>query len=120
MYAYNLKNYYQHFDKSQIKIIFLDQLQKDLHGTLRTLFEFLGVQPDFQVPNTEQKNTYKKSKIKFLDPILGKNKKLSKLLSRIMPKSFKKTILDKMYVEGSKKKLMPEERILRGSILKMK
>ena len=111
MYAYNLKNYYQHFDKSQIKIIFLDQLQKDLHGTLRTLFEFLGVQPDFQVPNTEQKNTYKKSKIKFLDPILGKNKKLSKLLSRIMPKSFKKTIRDKMYVEGSKKKLMPEERI---------
>ena len=71
-------------------------------------------------PTPSKKNTYKKSKIKFLDPILGKNKKLSKLLSRIMPKSFKKTILDKMYVEGSKKKLMPEERILRGSILKMK
>lgn len=110
MYAYNLKNYYKHFDKSQIKIIFLDQLQKNLHGTLKELFIFLGVEPSFQVPNTEQKNTYKKSKIKFLDPILGKNKKLSKLFSRIMPKSFKKTILDKMYVEGSKKKLMPEER----------
>lgn len=110
MYAYNLNNYFKHFDRSQIKVIFLDQLQKDLHGTLKELFVFLGVDPGFQVPNTEQKNTYKKSKIKFLDPILGKNKKLSKLLSRIMPKAFKKKILDTMYVEGSKKKLTPEER----------
>ena len=59
MPAYNLKNYYQHFDKSQIKIIFPRPTAKDLHGTLRTLFEFLGVQPDFRCP-TPSKRTLTK------------------------------------------------------------
>lgn len=110
MYAYNLKKYYAQFPPSQIKVIFLDSLKKDLHGTLKGVFSFLGVDDSYTIQNTEEKNTYKKSKLKFLDPILGKNKKLSKLLSKLMPKSFKKKILDTMYVEGSKNNITPEDR----------
>ncbi len=111
LYANNLKHYLNHFPLSQIKVIFLDDLQKDLHGTMKEVFTFLGVDSTYRIQNTEQKNTYKKSKIKFLEPILGKNKKFSKMLAGIMPKSIKKKILDTMYVEGSKKKLTPEDRM---------
>src|SRR5215831_16188521 len=89
MYAFNLKNYYQCFHPSRIKVIFLDGLKKDLHGTMKEIFTFLSVDPEYKIQNTEQKNTYKKSKIKLLEPVLGKNKKLSKMLSGMMPKSFK-------------------------------
>lgn len=118
LYATNLRSYLQHFPQSQIKVVFMDSLQKDLHGTLKEIFTFLGVDPSFQIQNTEQKNTYKKSKFKFLDPILGKNKPLSKLLSGLMPKSLKKKVMDTMYVEGSKKKLTPEDRTFAYGILK--
>ena len=118
LYATNLRHYLKHFPQSQIKVVFLDNLQKDLHGTLKEVFTFLGVDSSFQVQNTEQKNTYKKSKFKFLEPILGKNKPLSKILSGVMPKSMKKKILDTMYVEGSKKKLTPEDRKFAYGILK--
>jgi hypothetical protein len=118
MYAYNLKSYYGQFDPSQIKIIFLDSLKKDLHGTLKEIFTFLNVDHTYHIQNTEQKNTYKKSKIKFLEPVLGKNKKFSKMLSNVMPKSFKKKILDTMYVEGSKDRITPEDRKFAFEIFK--
>lgn len=118
LYAYNLKNYYSSFATSQIKIIFLDALKHNLHGTLKEIYSFLGVDENFIITNTEQKNTYKKSKIKFLDPILGKNKKFSKILSNIMPKSFKKKIMEKMYVEGSKSTLSAEDRKFAYQIFK--
>jgi hypothetical protein len=118
LYATNLRHYMNHFPLSQIKIIFLDDIKKDLNGTLKDLFTFLGVDNTFQIQNTEQKNTYKKSKIKFLDPILGKNKKLSKVLANAMPKSLRKRILKTMYVEGSKDRITPEDRKFAYEILK--
>lgn len=110
MYSYNLKAYLKYFPKEQIKVIFLEDLQKNLRGTMKEVFAFLGVDPEFVIPNIEKKNTYKKSKIKFLDPILGKNKKLSKVVANMMPNALKKKILDTMYVEGSKKKITPEDK----------
>jgi len=118
LYATNLRHYLKYFPLTQIKVIFLDNLQKDLHGTLKEVYTFLGVDPNYIIEKTEQKNTYKKSKIKILEPILGKNKPLSKMLAGIMPKGVKKKILDTMYVEGSKKKLTPEDRKFAYEILK--
>jgi len=110
LYAYNLKHYLKYFPLSQIKIIFLEDLQKDLHGTLKDLFIFLGVDPAYRIEHTEQKNTYKKSKIKFLEPFIGKHSPLVKMLRKIMPGSFKKKVLNTMYEQGSKKKLTPADR----------
>jgi len=110
LYANNLKHYLKHFPLSQIKIIFLDDLVKDLHGTLKTVFTFLGVDPEYKIEHTEPKNTYKKSKIKFLEPLIGRHSKLVKMLRSIMPKKFKKKVLDTMYEQGSKAKLTPADR----------
>lgn len=110
LYANNLKHYLRHFPKEQVKVILMDALQKDLQGTMKELFSFLGVDENFAVQNTEQKNSYKKPKLKILQPILGKNKKFSKMIAGIMPKFIRKKILNTMYVEGSKKKLTAEDR----------
>ncbi len=110
LYANNLKHYLKYFPLSQIKIIFLDDLQKDLHGTLKQVFTFLGVDTNYQIQHTEQKNTYKKSKIKFLEPVIGRHSPLVKMLRKIMPGSFKKKVLNTMYEQGSKKKLTPDDR----------
>jgi hypothetical protein len=42
-YAYHLKNYLKHFDQSQIKIIFFEDLIKDRVGVLKSVYDFLGV-----------------------------------------------------------------------------
>lgn len=117
-YASNIRHFLEHFPMQQIKVVYMENLIKDLQGTLQEIYRFLGVDDTYVIEKTEQKNTYKKSKIKFLEPILGKNKPLSKLLAGIMPKGVKKKILDTMYVEGSKKKLTPEDRKFTYEILK--
>ena len=114
LYAFNLKHYYNFFDPSQVKIIFLDSLKKDFHGTMKSIFSFLGVDDNFIVQNTEQQNTSKTGKVKSLGPILRKVKKLSRSFSGLLPKSMKKKMLDTMFTkssaEGSKAKLTPEDR----------
>lgn len=110
MYSHNLKAYLKYFPIEQIKVIFMEDIQNDLRMTMKEVFAFLGVDPEFVIPNIEKKNTYKKSKIKFLDPIIGKNKKLSKAVSKMIPDTFKQKILNKMYIEGSKQKMTPEDK----------
>ncbi len=110
LYAFNLKKYYQHFSPSQIKIIYFNDLIKDLHGTLKEIYVFLGVDNTYKVENIEQKNTHKKSKVGFLEPIVGKNKPIAKYMARLLPKPFKKALINTMYVQGTKTTLSPEDR----------
>ena len=72
MYATNLKNYYQYFNPAQIKIIFLESLSKDLSGTMRSIFSFLGVDENFVVEKTEQQHTFRQGKIKSSGSFLRK------------------------------------------------
>ena len=45
MYAQHLKQYYKHFDKDQIKIIYFEDFIKDSTKVLNSVHEFLGVAP---------------------------------------------------------------------------
>jgi hypothetical protein len=114
LYAFNLKYYYNYFDPSQVKIIFLDSLKKDFDATMRSIFSFLGVDENYIVQNTEQQNTSKTGKVKSLGPMLRKVKKISRAFSGLLPKSFKKKMFDTMFMkssaEGSKAKLTIEDR----------
>lgn len=51
-----LKLYYKRFDPSQIKVIFIEDLKTDFDGTMRSLFNFLGVNENFIIPNKEVVN----------------------------------------------------------------
>jgi hypothetical protein len=57
-YAQILKLYYRYFKPEQIKIIRFEDIYKNLDPTLSDIFSFLGVDPNFVVPNKESVNFY--------------------------------------------------------------
>ena len=63
-YAEQLSLYRQHFSDDQIRVISLDDLRDDPAGTMRSTFEFLGVQPDVSVDATLRHNT-RSEKVEF-------------------------------------------------------
>lgn len=57
-YAEMLKLYYRYFKPEQIKTILFEDLYKKTDETLADIFKFLGVDPNFKVPNKESVNFY--------------------------------------------------------------
>lgn len=122
MYATNLKNYYKYFEPSQIKIVFLEELSKDLHGTLKSIFNFLGVDENYVIEKTEQQHTARQQKIKTSGGFMRKLKRALKPFTKMMGEGAKKKINDAMYkksaAEGSKAKLTTEDRKFAYDIFK--
>lgn len=87
-YAEMIKLYTKYFKPEQIKIIFFDEMRKDLDGKLSELFQFVGVNPDFVVPNKESVNFYYDRKFtKIIMSVLGQ--KLGRSLINAVPKNIK-------------------------------
>lgn len=55
-YAEQLKRYLQYFSKEQILLLASEDLFRDTHQTLRSAFEFLGVDADFHVPDVRPRS----------------------------------------------------------------
>ncbi len=47
MYSEHLKDYFEHFDKDQVKIVFFEDFKNDLEGVLNSIYKFLEVKPIF-------------------------------------------------------------------------
>jgi hypothetical protein len=122
LYAFNLQHYYSLFDRSQVKIIFLDSLKNDFAATMRSVFSFLGVDENYVIENAEQHNTYKTGKVKSLGRIKRKGKRFTKIVSAIVPETVRNKILNRMFTkssaEGSKAKLTTEDRKFAYEIFK--
>lgn len=58
MYAQTIKNWQKRFKPEQIKVLFMEDLKHDFDGTMKTLFEHIGVSSDFIIPNKEVANFY--------------------------------------------------------------
>ena len=54
MYAMQYERFLEHFPKEQILVMQQSELRDKRLETLRTMFEFIGVDPDFQHPRFEQ------------------------------------------------------------------
>lgn len=61
-YIEHIKQWYDVFPKEQIQILTLEELENDLPGTLKKVFEFLNV-PDFKIKDIEKKNVRKYDKM---------------------------------------------------------
>jgi hypothetical protein len=53
-YALQLEQYLEHFEADQILVVTTDELRDDRAGTMRTVFEFVGVDPTFSSPQFEK------------------------------------------------------------------
>lgn len=72
MYAAMLESYQKRFPENQIKIIFSEDLIQAPDDTMKGLFQFLGVEESFIIPNKEVVNFhYSRSVNKFANKIFG-------------------------------------------------
>ena len=55
MYAAQMEHVYSHFDQEHVKVFLYDDLQRDPREFLSKLFAFLGVNPAFQPPSTNER-----------------------------------------------------------------
>jgi hypothetical protein len=100
MYAEQMDFYLKYFKPEQIHYLFMDDLKKDLKPTLRNIFSFLNVDPNFSDIKSEEVNRHKKVRLKFLFNLFGKDKvknvknilpaPLASLLKPILRKEVKK------------------------------
>ncbi len=58
MYAQTIKNWQIRFSPDQIKVVFMEDLKNDFDATMKSLFEHIGVNSDFVIPNKEVANFY--------------------------------------------------------------
>lgn len=54
-YATHLARWLEHFDRSQLHVVDYDDIKSNPGGVLRGVFEFVGVDPSFRAPRTEER-----------------------------------------------------------------
>lgn len=91
-YGRILEKYLQYFPKEQIKIVFFEEFQKNTTDIMKQIFEFLGVQSDFNSELfSKRQNVGGEVKSKLLLKLqnwLKSNKKTKKALLTIFPPNF--------------------------------
>ncbi len=61
-YAEQLEAYYQYFSKDQLLILNTKQLREDVHGTLKKIYDFVGVDPDVVIDDVKPRHVSKAKK----------------------------------------------------------
>src|SRR5690606_10023455 len=113
-YSHQLEAYRKHFPSTQIHVMFMEDLKDNLAETMQSLFEFLGVDPDFQLKSTEVRNPFQKNKLKGLTNVFGK-KRLSQMAG-LFPKNIKNKIISMAKVAQEKPRLTQEERLFASKV----
>lgn len=116
MFSEILSIYTKRFDPSQIKVIFLEDLKNDFDETMKDLFTFLGVNPDFIIPNKEVVNFHFDRKAnRITNKLFGI--KGTQILKNLTPKKIKNR-LKKAWKTKNPSKLSLEDRIYLWEIFK--
>ena len=106
LYMDGLKPFYDRFDRDKIKIVLLEDMQRDARGTVRSIFEFLGVDPGF-VPELKVSNPGGVPKVKFMHDILV-DPRVRMFSRQFLPQSWVRTAKD-LRSKNLRKHVMTEE-----------
>lgn len=90
LYQQQLKRYYDLFPSEQLHIILSDDLFADPQGTLKSLFQFLGVKEDAPMDTDQKFNQYKAPRFSFIKR-LTRSESLVGLANRL-PAGLRNTI----------------------------
>ena len=116
MYNEQLKYYRSLFADDQIKIIFTEDLKKNAQDTLKEIYCFLKADTSFTHTDTEEKNTFKKVRLKPLFNLFGKKK--VKDVKKIIPAWMHKILKPIMRQPDVKPEITEEDRIFATRIFK--
>jgi len=84
-YGTHLKRYVELFSPDQLLVFLHDDLKHNPQQVMRDLFEFIGVNPDFQAPLEREYNVSGKPKNPVVDRLIGSNSILIQSAKRVAP-----------------------------------
>ena len=117
LYATHLERLYSMFNNDQVKVIFLEDIKSDLQQTLQSVFEFLDVDENFTIENTETKNFYfDKKYLRIVQNIAGVRG--TKIISGLMPDKIKNIFKQKHNTVKNIPTLSADDRLFLEGILK--
>lgn len=86
LYHRNLTRYLDFFDRSRLKVVFNEDLKMDRVRVVAEVFEFLGVDPTYDVDTDLELTASGVPKIKALHWLLGRNNPIRRTLIPLLPK----------------------------------
>ena len=110
-YADSLQRYQSLFPKNNIRVFLFDDLQNDIPSVLRSVFDFLGVDPSFSVNFSRKYNVSAKPKSPVIQRLLKGDSKAKQIFKNIFPHSFRsqlRTTIEKFNLD-EKYMTMPSE-----------
>ncbi|MEQ8470483.1 MAG: sulfotransferase [Marinoscillum sp.] len=87
-YHKNLSKIYSLFPKNQIRVYLFEDLKNDGPGTLKDIYKFLGVDPDFEMEELVQYNQSGVIKNKPLDGLIGNHGIIPKMAKYVFGKHY--------------------------------
>ena len=109
-YYEQVKRYYDQFPSEQIKVILFDDFKKDAKGTMKDLFKFLGVDPEFELDMSKRYNEAgmpRFGKLNYWLTQIG----VYGLVKRIFPPDLKNKIKGLIYSQDNIPKITEAEKV---------
>ena len=92
LYAQQLEIWFEHFPRDRFLFLLTDDLARDAGGTMRRMFEFLGVDPSIEVDTGFKENTAAAPRSKLLGQFLGRPSPIKAPLKAIVPRRWRSFI----------------------------
>ncbi|MBC8047522.1 MAG: sulfotransferase [Fimbriimonadaceae bacterium] len=108
-YYEQVKRYYDLFPATQIKVIVFDDFKKDAKGVMKDLFQFVAVNPDFDIDMSQKYNEAGMPRFGKLNYILTQTG-LYTLSKKIIPENFKQAVKKIFYSKSNIPKITAEEK----------
>ena len=114
-YAMQLKPYWYTFPREQVRVLTLESFRSDQDGVLRSIFEWLGVDPDFRISGLVRSNATPeiiycaRSGMRWL--VCLRHTRSWRKAARILPMSFDKAAYKLSMHRLSRAKFDPRESI---------
>ena len=112
-YSEQLSRYYHVFNPGQIKVVLYDDLVKDAKGLMKSIFEYLEVDPTFNPDTSPRPNVSgfpKSPKFhQFMYRLFMQDNPIKRISRVIIPKNFRQKVMVDMRLANLEKRSMPED-----------
>ncbi len=92
-YAVQLQEFYEHFDRSQVLVLFHAQLQQDPQAAMRSIFMHLGVSPEFKPDFSRRAMVGHTPRWRSLRRLVRDENLVKAVAKRVIPKSIRKSFV---------------------------
>lgn len=95
-YGKQLARYYNRFDRAQIKVYIYEEYRQAPSASLRDIFRFLSVDPEFQVDTALEINVSGKPRSRALHGWLKKPSGLRRFAGRVLPERTRRRLMSRL------------------------